>query len=95
MTSAKLREHWQAMNVAELLTAVEAAVAGEWKIAHGLVQPYDDAMACWIHAVLHKIEGDLGNSLYWYAKAGKTACESLPALDELAQIKAILVKTLN
>ena len=40
--------------------------------AHQLVQQYEsDAMAAWIHAVLHKIEGDLSNSRYWYRRADR------------------------
>jgi len=51
-----------------LIAAVDAALAGEWDIAHRIVQEYDDPMACWIHAVLHKIEGDAWNSRYWYRR---------------------------
>ena len=32
------------------------------------MQQYDDPIACWIHAVVHKVEGDAGNSRYWYAR---------------------------
>lgn len=54
----------------ELLRAVELALAGEWDAAHNVVQQYeDDPTAAWIHAVLHKIEGDPGNSRYWYRHA--------------------------
>jgi len=62
------------MNVlkAELLRAIDLALAGEWDVAHQLVQQYeDDATAAWIHAVLHKVEGDLGNARYWYRRAGR------------------------
>ena len=66
----------------EMLRAIELALAGEWDAAHRLVQPYeDDATASWIHAVLHKIEGDLSNSRYWsntriveVVPAGKMYC---------------------
>jgi len=55
----------------ELLRAVELALADEWDAAHNLVQQYEsDATASWIHAVLHRLEGDLGNSRYWYRHAG-------------------------
>ncbi|HEX5538244.1 MAG TPA: hypothetical protein VFX01_00520 [Methylophilaceae bacterium] len=53
----------------EFKIAVDAALNGEWDKAHVIVQEYGDATACWIHAVLHKIEGDAGNSRYWYARA--------------------------
>jgi len=56
----------------DLLQAVELALAGEWDAAHQLVQQYEnDGMASWIHAVLHKIEGDLANSPYWYRRADR------------------------
>jgi len=56
----------------ELLRAVELVLAGDWEAAHNLVQQYErDTTASWIHAVLHKLEGDLGNSRYWYRHAGQ------------------------
>lgn len=56
----------------ELLNAIDLAEAGDWDGAHNLVQEYeDDVMAAWVHAVLHKIEGDLGNAGYWYRRAGR------------------------
>jgi hypothetical protein len=55
-----------------LLRAVDLAVAGQWNAAHEIVQSYEtDPTAAWIHAVLHKIEGDQDNSRYWYRRAGK------------------------
>lgn len=63
-----------AMNASrdELRKALELALAGKWDAAHDLVQQYEsDATASWIHAVLHKIEGDLGNAQYWYRRAGR------------------------
>jgi hypothetical protein len=56
----------------ELHHAVELALAGKWDAAHEVVQQYeDDATAAWIHAVLHKLEGDLGNARYWYRRADR------------------------
>jgi hypothetical protein len=56
----------------DLLQAIELALAGKWDAAHNLVQQYeDDAIGAWIHAVLHKIEGDLGNARYWYRRADR------------------------
>ena len=57
-------------NTQVLKTAVLAALAGDWHAAHNIAQDYSDATACWLHAVLHKIQGDEGNSRYWYARAG-------------------------
>lgn len=62
------------MNLKEQLnTAIDAALAGEWDQSHKIVQEYNDPMACWIHAVLHKIEGDAWNSRYWYARTHNLA----------------------
>jgi hypothetical protein len=75
----------------DLLKAVELALAEDWDAAHNLVQQYeDDATAAWIHAVLHKIEGDLGNSRYWYRHADRMDHVSDEPRAELATIKAAL-----
>jgi hypothetical protein len=50
--------------------AIEAALAGDWHRAHRIVQEREDPLACWVHAILHKIEGDAGNARYWYARSG-------------------------
>ena len=56
----------------DLLRAIELALAGDWDVAHQLVQQHEsDATAAWIHAVLHKMEGDPGNARYWYRRAGQ------------------------
>lgn len=51
-------------------TAIEAALAGDWDRAHEIVQALEDPLAFWIHAILHKMEGDGANSRYWYAQSG-------------------------
>jgi hypothetical protein len=57
------------MNFIESMkSAVSHALAGEWDASHKIAQDYSDPMANWIHAVLHKIEGDAWNSRYWYAR---------------------------
>lgn len=53
-----------------LFQAVRLAQAGDWHGAHQIAQVYSDPTANWIHAVLHKIEGDRWNSEYWYARTG-------------------------
>ena len=76
---------------ADLLRAVELALAGDWDAAHQLVQQYDgDATASWTHAVLHKIEGDLANSRYWYRRADRLDRVTEEPRAELAAIRAEL-----
>ena len=44
---------------------------GDWDAAHRVAQDIDDASGAWIHAYLHRKEGDAGNAAYWYRRAGK------------------------
>lgn len=44
---------------------------GDWGKAHQLVQDLSDKNAAWIHAYLHRKEGDSANASYWYNRAGK------------------------
>jgi len=53
---------------------------GNWNKAHELVQSIEDKKASWIHAYLHRKEGDVYNADYWYAKAAKK--RSSLSLDE-------------
>ena len=54
-----------------MLTALWYDGKGNWDQAHQIVQDRQGAMASWIHAYLHRKEGDLGNAGYWYHRAGK------------------------
>jgi len=47
------------------------AAKGDWDQAHRLVQDDPGADAAWVHAYLHRVEGDLGNAGYWYRRAGR------------------------
>jgi hypothetical protein len=53
------------------LTAMWHAAKGEWDKAHALVQDEVSKEAAWVHAHLHRMEGDGENAAYWYGKAGK------------------------
>lgn len=75
-------------NKAELKVAVAAALRGDWDTAHNIAQDYSDTTANWLHAVLHKIEGDAWNSRYWYARTAGKQYEDFP--DSKAELKAIL-----
>lgn len=43
---------------------------GDWEAAHRVAQDIEDADGSWIHAYLHRKEGDAGNAAYWYRRAG-------------------------
>jgi hypothetical protein len=73
----------------DLIRAVDAALAGEWEAAHQLAQGHEgDAIADWLHAVLHKIEGDGDNSRYWYGRVAHTFEDYADVRAELAAIRA-------
>ena len=44
---------------------------GNWNKAHGMIDNLEDPTACWVHAYLHRKEGDVWNADYWYRKAGR------------------------
>jgi len=76
---------------AHLLEAIEHALAGRWDEAHDIVQRHEgDATSDWIHAVLHKTEGDAGNARYWYRHAGQMAHEHDDPRAELLGIRNAL-----
>src|SRR3954470_964880 len=53
------------------LAALWWAAKGDWSRAHALVQDEAGVDAAWVHAHLHRVEGDLGNAGYWYRRAGQ------------------------
>ncbi|WP_249165738.1 hypothetical protein [Bradyrhizobium sp. AUGA SZCCT0431] len=62
------------------LAALWWAAKGQWDEAHKIVQDENTRDAAWVHAYLHRVEGDLGNAGYWYRQAGQpVAKDSLEA----------------
>jgi len=53
------------------LAALWWAAKGDWEAAHKIVQDESDANSAWVHAYLHRVEGDLSNATYWYRQAGQ------------------------
>ncbi|MCW1926116.1 hypothetical protein OKA05_26390 [Luteolibacter arcticus] len=49
------------------------ARAGKWDAAHDACQDLSEPAGAWIHAYLHREEGDYGNACYWYTRARKPA----------------------
>lgn len=74
-----------------LLVALWLDAKGEWNQAHQLAQSIPSSEGSWVHAYLHREEGDLGNASYWYSKAGK----SMPNIsldEEWERIVKVLMK---
>jgi hypothetical protein len=59
------------MKKKQLLKALELDKQENWDGAHEIVQTSNSPEACWIHAYLHRKEGDLGNASYWYNRANR------------------------
>ncbi|HLX17784.1 MAG TPA: hypothetical protein VKS24_21555 [Bradyrhizobium sp.] len=58
------------------LAALWWAARSEWDQAHKIVQDEETREAAWVHAYLHRVEGDLGNAAYWYREASKPVAKS-------------------
>jgi hypothetical protein len=59
------------VGVSPLLQALWQEAKGNWEAAHGLAQRQNDREGAWVHAYLHRQEGDLPNAGYWYSRAGR------------------------
>ena len=60
-----------AATLAPPLAALWWAAKGDWDAAHRIVQDESTREAAWVHAYLHRVEGDLGNAGYWYRQAAQ------------------------
>ena len=62
----------------------------DWNRAHESAQRDEGTEGSWVHAYLHRKEGDQGNAVYWYSRAGKPVCrEQLDAELRLRKTKAM------
>ena len=66
-----LSENIPSDNLSVYLQALWYDAKGDWEKAHALIQDVPDKNASWIHAYLHRREGDTGNADYWYFRAGR------------------------
>jgi hypothetical protein len=58
------------------LVALWHDAKGDWDAAHRIAQDIEDATGAWVHAYLHRKEGDLANAGYWYRRANKPEARS-------------------
>lgn len=54
-----------------MLIALWHDAKGDWTAAHETAQAVDDPDGAWVHAYLHRKEGDAANAAYWYRRAGQ------------------------
>jgi hypothetical protein len=89
MTPSKFRRSLGADDPPEglsvALTALWYGAKGEWSRAHELVMGETGADSAWVHAWLHRQEGDIENARHWYGRAGHSVYSGPPE-DELGEI---------
>lgn len=68
------------------LRALWYAAHEQWDTAHQLVQDDPSSDCAWVHAYLHRVEGDIGNARYWYQQAGKKPATDISLDQELQQL---------
>lgn len=79
------------MSRERLLEAVRLAQDGDWQAAHLVAQANEgDPLADWLHAVVHRMEGDLGNAGFWYRRCGRPLRLETSTAQELTEIAAAL-----
>ena len=76
--------------VSQLLEALWWDAKGDWNQAHEIAQTEESTDAAWVHAYLHRKEGDIANSGYWYSHAHQPRC-TLPLDEEWTQIASALL----
>lgn len=68
-----------------LLRALWHDAKGDWDRAHDIAQDVNSSDGAWVHAYLHRVEGDEWNANYWYRRAGRTMPD-LSLKEEWAQL---------
>ena len=72
------------------LQAMWQDAKGDWDAAHKLAQAQDDETGAWVHAYLHRVEGDLRNAGHWYKRAGRPQ-STAPLAEEWDEIVTALL----
>jgi len=63
---------------------------GDWQRAHESAQQDEGVEGSWVHAYLHRKEGDHGNAAYWYSRAGKPVCREPLDAERVSIVTALL-----
>ena len=82
-----LNEELPPEGISKILSALWYAKKGNWDTSHLIAQEIHNNLGSWVHAVLHRQEGDLSNAHYWYGKANKDQSNDSidDELDEIIQ----------
>ena len=66
-----LKQSTPPSNLSDTLQALWYDAKGDWESAHNVAQEINTVQGSWIHAYLHRKEGDIGNASYWYRRANQ------------------------
>ena len=89
--SSSLSQPHPPEGTSKLLEAMWYDGKGDWNTAHNIAQEISTAEGFWIHAYLHRREGDEGNAGYWYRRAGKR----IPRISLQEEWKEIVIALLD
>ena len=73
---ASLAQDTPPQGVSTEVVALWVDVREGWEASHEIVQELSTPEASWVHAYLHRREGDSGNAAYWYRRAGRPVSEA-------------------
>ena len=88
---ASLDQDGPPKKLGQALQAMWHQAKGDWDSAHRLAQSLDDGAGAWVHAFLHRVDGDNSNAAYWYRRAGKPV-SSARLTDEWEEIVSEVLK---
>jgi hypothetical protein len=72
------------------LTGLWWDAKGDWTLAHASAQRDEGRDGAWVHAYLHRKEGDQSNAVYWYGRAGKPVCRDSLDAEWLSIVRELL-----
>jgi hypothetical protein len=80
-------------HLSHALLALWYDAQGDWATAHEHAQAQEDTAGAWVHAYLHRKEGDLANAAYWYRRAGQPVASGTLEAEWSTLVEALLVQT--
>jgi hypothetical protein len=78
-----------------LRQAADFLAQGDWQHAHAIAQEDESKTGCWVHGIVHVLEGDLDNAHYWYRRAGRPFPENFSLKNELSSLHEALVNLVD
>ena len=75
----------------DLLRGLELIESGDWHGAHAIAQADPSDLGSWLHGIVHMVEPDRSNSMYWYRRAGRPFPGMDAAEREIGTLRAALI----